>query len=104
MPYRLAPRPLLLTGLLALAATCANAQPAPTSLERKPAVEKKTEVITHEDKGSRIEELRVGGETRRIDVETKSGVPAYQIQPPDAGANTDSKGSVNRSSWRVLKF
>ena len=95
---------MLLAGLIALAASSANAQTDPASPQRKPPVERKTEVITHEDKGSRIEELRVGGETKRIDVETKSGVPGYQIQPQDAGASTDGKGSAGKSSWRVLKF
>lgn len=56
-------------------------------------IEKRTERIRVEDAGSRIDELRVGGETRSITVQPKGGAPVYQIQPV-SGAR----------SWNVLAF
>lgn len=56
-------------------------------------IEKRTERIQVEDAGSRIDELRVGGETRSITVQPKGGAPKYQIQP----------GSGERS-WNILAF
>ncbi len=81
---------------------------APT--ETRPTT--KTERVTHEDGGSRIDELRVGGQTQQIDVTTKSGLPAYQIRPADgaqgpanpAGQRSSLAGSPGRSSWRLLDF
>ncbi|WP_460566154.1 hypothetical protein [Hydrogenophaga aquatica] len=67
-------------------------------------LEQKTERITHEDAGSRIEELRVGGQTRSIDVQTKTAVPGYQVQPIDPSQADDSKGKAGKSSWRLLNF
>lgn len=76
------------------------------------SVEQKTEHITHEDGGSRVDEVRVGGITRQIDVQTKSGLPAYQVQPTTntqgtvtaAGERSGSQGSAGRASWRLLNF
>jgi hypothetical protein len=56
-------------------------------------VEKRTERIHIEDAGSRIDELRVGGETKTIDVQPKGGMPAYQIQP-----------TSGERSWKILGF
>ncbi len=67
-------------------------------------LEQKTERITHEDAGSRIEELRVGGQTRSIDVQTKTAVPGYQVQPIDPSQSDDNKGKAGKSSWRLLNF
>ena len=72
----------------------------------------KLERISHEDAGSRVDEVRVGGQTRQIDVTTKSGMPAYQVAPADnavgpsapAGERSGGTGSAGRSSWRVLSF
>lgn len=95
---------------LALAATCtaltAQAQtPAPTpSREPVKTLEQKTERITHEDAGSRIDEVRVGGETRSIDVQTRTQLPGYQVQPMNAGSGDNAQGNAGKSSWRVLKF
>ena len=52
----------------------------------------KVERITHEDSGSRIDELRYGGQTQSIVVQPKANVPAYEIQP--SGVRV----------WNVLKF
>ena len=56
-------------------------------------IEKRTERILIEDAGSRIDELRVGGETRSITVQPKGGMPSYQVQP----------GSGQRS-WKIAAF
>lgn len=93
----------------ALWASLALAQPGQTgdALEREPVrtLEQRTERIVHQDSGSRIEELRVGGQTRSIDVETNSRVPGYQVQPMDPSHLRDGRGSApGQSSWRILRF
>ena len=87
-------------------ATTVLAQPPAPAAAREPVktLEQKTERITHEDAGSRIEELRVGGQTRSIDVQTNTQVPGYRVQPIDAGQQPDAPGNAGKSSWRVLKF
>jgi hypothetical protein len=66
------------------------------------------ERITHEDALSRVDELRVGGQTRSIEVTPKNGAPAYEIAPAPGGAdlsdNPASQGSTGRSRWRILNF
>jgi len=96
---------LCLTGLT----LAFNAQAEEPATERPSA---KVERITHEDAGSRVDELRVGGQTRQIDVQTKTSVPGYQIHPSDgsqgpaspAGQRSGLAGSTGRSSWRLLNF
>ncbi|MEY5098978.1 MAG: hypothetical protein RJA36_1697 [Pseudomonadota bacterium] len=96
-----AQRPALVLALSALLACSAGAQTAaPAATPPKTAIEQRAEVITHEDAGSRIDELRVGGETRHIDVRTKSALPPYQVQP----INTSTQGNPGRSSWRLMSF
>jgi hypothetical protein len=105
---------LLRAALLALAA-CAGAalaqQPTPPAdpvpLQHAPG--DRIERITHEDALTRIDELRVDGQTQSIQVQPKNGAPAYQIQPRGA-ANTPGEtagrpsGNSGRSSWRLLDF
>ena len=66
--------------------------------------------IRTEDAGTRIDEVRVGGETQSITVQPKTGnnLPAYEVKPTDA-----TKGSLPPSGssdtngarvWNVLKF
>jgi hypothetical protein len=71
------------------------ASPAPVRESGMPGagIEKRTERIQIEDAGSRIDELRVGGETRSITVQPKGGAPRYQIQP-----------TSGERSWNVLAF
>lgn len=88
----------LLAGCLGLcqAQTTAGAtSPAPARESGLPGagIEKRTERILIEDAGSRIDELRVGGETRSITVQPKGGAPRYQIQP-----------ASGERSWNVLSF
>lgn len=87
----------------------ALAQVAPAETPREPASARDNiERITHEDKLTRIDELRVGGQTQSIEVQPKNGAPAYQIQPDNgqtgAGDGGKRTGNAGRSSWRILNF
>lgn len=80
--------------------------------QRTEAPSPRIERLVQEDAGSRVDELRVGGQTQRIDVQTKSGLPAYQVAPPDApkgpaspaDQRSGSNGSSGRSSWSFFQF
>ena len=70
----------------------------------------KIEKIRHEDAGSRIDEVRYGGQTESITVQPKSGLPAYQV---DTGARTRGRPADRREelgasggqrSWNLLNF
>jgi len=56
-------------------------------------IEKRAERLHLEDSGAKIDELRIGGETKTIDVTPKGGMPAYQIQP-----------TTGARSWKILGF
>ena len=72
--------------------------------------EQRTERIQIEDAGSRVDELRVGGQTRSISVQPKtSGLPSYEVQSPDLARNrTGSQSGAETSTaprvWNVMKF
>jgi hypothetical protein len=100
-----------LAGAPALAQTAAPApalQPGtnPSSSRPDPAIQR----IRTEDAGSRIDELRVGGETQSITVQPKADVPAYEVLPTDStkgGGTAPSKAGVGATGsrvWNVLKF
>ena len=82
-------------------------QPEPTQ-SPSPKVER----IVHEDAGSRVQELKVGGQTKQIEVQTKADLPAYQINPADAaqgpanpdGQRTGNAGTAGRATWRLFNF
>ena len=94
---------LILTLSLSCASFCWAQAPAPaqaasdlpkTSTSTAPGeVEKRTERIHIEDTGAKIDELRIGGETKSIDVKPKGDMPAYQVAPI-SGERT----------WKVLGF
>lgn len=79
-----------------------------------PAQASRTEQVIQririEDAGSRIDEVRVGGQTQSITVQPKTGtnIPAYEIKPSDTAngaAPSTSKGDTSGSRvWNVLKF
>lgn len=110
---------LLVAGVLAASTALAqsgatgSASPAgaavtPSTAEPVRTLEQRTERIVHEDAGSRIEELRVGGQTRTISVQTNTDIPGYQVQPLDTG-RTDGglgqrPGNAGRSTWRLFNF
>ncbi len=101
------------TCALPLAAVAQNA-PAPGAAAAPASgpPEARVQRITHQDAGSRIDELRVGGMTRQIDVQTASGLPGYQVQPSAGPASTATpasersghSGNAGRSSWRLVDF
>jgi hypothetical protein len=102
---RLLPAVVFCAALPALAQSPAGqvspAESAPMTGGDKVRVER----ITHEDALSRIDELRVGGQTRSIDVTPKNGAPGYEIQPASgAESTTDAPGNGGRSRWRILSF
>ncbi len=72
--------------------------------------QKATERIRTEDAGSRIDEVRVGGETQSITVQPKTGadVPAYEVRPSDntkgSAPSSASGGTTGSRVWNVLKF
>ena len=88
--------------------TVPSAATSPTASVRggEPAVQR----TVLEDDGSRIEELRVRGQTRSISVKPKVGPRAsYEIivgdglREPPAGGNAD-KGAVGQRVWHVFSF
>ncbi|MCB4364872.1 DUF2782 domain-containing protein [Hydrogenophaga taeniospiralis] len=111
------PTPLIRQSLLALAILAclpAMAQTPPPTTEPAaeapaPAFSERIERITHEDDHSRIDELRVGGQTRHIAVQPKNGAPAYEIVPAQGAADlgegaNKTTGASGRSRWRILNF
>lgn len=105
----------LLWVLCCLASAAALAQkPAPLPRDAAPAAkggaEQKIERIRHEDAGSRIDELRVGGETKEITVQPKGNAPAYEVTPEGSNRNPAStdrdrdRGSEGKSGWKLFKF
>ena len=105
-------------GLLAvacglLAGMAVQAQPAAAPATRDaPVLDRNTqriEHIQHEDAGSRVNELRVGGETRSISVQPKAGVPGYDVRPADAsgtaaGSREAGPGSAGPRVWKLHQF
>ena len=102
----------------ALAQTSAQNPVQPTEQEREQLLNQeqkqegrrnqRVERIRIEDEGSRVDELRIGGQTQSITVQPKVGnLPAYEVQPSDGvrnrprnGAETDTGSRV----WNLKKF
>lgn len=115
LPMRAAPFLLLLS----LAASPVLAQNPPdkavqaapdASEQRAPQGDKnnqRVERIRVEDKGSRVDEVRIGGQTQSITVTPKVGdMPAYEVQPSD-GVRSRSRSSADTTGprvWNMLKF
>lgn len=70
----------------------------------------RTERIQIEDGGSRVDELRIGGQTRSITVQPKTGdMPEYEIQSPDgtrnrSGSRNGSETNTAPRVWNLKKF
>ena len=103
---------LFVAALAALPLAAAVAQtpaPAETATREKQArPDKKIERIRTEDAGTRIDELRVGGETQQITVQPKTGGAAYEVKPPEGARGTAPAATSNDTNgsrvWNVLKF
>ena len=122
---RAAHLPLHLVLLLGLASSTALAQtsgqnnPQAAPSQREPLQDpeqlsgrsnQRTERIQIEDAGSRVDELRVGGQTQSISVQPKAGnMPSYEVQSPDgarsrAGSHNGAETNTAPRVWNVLKF
>jgi hypothetical protein len=84
---------------------------APTSAAPTEPGEPKVEHIVNEDKATRIEELRVRGQTQRIVVKSKIGVKGqYEIVPADSARDVlpadgnGNRGAAGQAVWSVLSF
>jgi hypothetical protein len=78
--------------------------------DASPAAEPRVRQIVIEERGVRIVELRVRGQSQRIVVTPKGGnAPSYEIITADGsrdlgeGANT-SRGAAGKRVWHVLSF
>ena len=98
----------VLASLSVLAVPVLRAQPAPAA-DAGRGGEPNVRLTVIEDGGSRVEELKVRGETRRIVVQPKLGGGRYEIIPADGGRDlatgpTTPRGAVGQRVWRVLQF
>lgn len=93
----------LVAALLLCAGSARAADPAvaaPDAPAEKP--EPVVEVLTIEDEGARIDELRVRGEPQRVTVRTKGPLKSqYEIAVPRRGGNGAVAG---QRVWHVLSF
>ncbi len=88
------------------------AAPAAARVEQAPIAPSRAnqtiERIRTEDAGSRIDELRVGGETQSISVQPKTGGAAYEVNKGEGARGTApaaASGDTNGARvWNVLKF
>ncbi len=100
--------PLSFLALLAAGAAFAQAPGNATREPLEPRQNQKIERIVHEDAGSRIEEVRHAGQTERITVSPKSGLPEYEVQPPSPGRQraVDPRDESNggRRQWNLFRF
>jgi len=112
MPYfRFATTCLLAMALAGAGPSMAQTAPAdsaaPASDER---AEQRIERIQIEDAGSRIDELRVGGETQSIVVSPKGGMPTYDVLPGGPNRNLTRGERGNGASgggtrvWKLFNF
>ena len=96
----------LVIALCCTPGTSVIAQPAGTQLAPEPRVQR----TVIEDEGSRIEELRVRGQTQRITVTPKVGTfKGYEIITPDGARDLSDgvnpvRGAAGKRVWHVLSF
>jgi hypothetical protein len=74
----------------------------------QPPPEPNVQHLVTEDEGVRIEELRVRGQTQRIQVQPRKGA-AYEVIPEGGGRDisagpSSSRGAVGQRVWNVFKF
>ena len=103
---------LLAFGLLASAGAWAQAVAAPGAppVRDETTLDRATQRVDHihvEDAGSRVDEVRAGGETKSITVQPKTAAPAYDVQPADVtrpALPESGPGSAGQRTWKVLSF
>jgi len=103
--------PLAFAALALACAVCPAVQAQEASTPKDPAtgIEPKVQVTVIEDDATRIEELKVRGQTQRITVQPKGGMKAYEILPADQGRDmSDSAGSqrgaAGKRVWHIFTF
>ncbi len=116
--------PLLLLALAGCPAMAQNSgqnapQPAPNagvqlSNQEQPQDERRSQRVQRivvEDAGSRVDELRVGGQTQSITVQPKTGtpLPAYEVKANDGArarpGNLDASDTVTAPRvWNLGRF
>ena len=75
-----------------------------------PRLDRRTQRVEHirtEDAGSRVDEVRAGGETKSITVQPKAAVPAYDVQPAGASPLPDPAagiGAAGPRTWKLFNF
>ena len=103
--------PMATVSLAQTPAAPAAAAPAPEATppaQGRP--DKAGQRIRTEDAGTRIDEVRIGGETQSITVQPKTGVnvPAYEVRPSDSAKSSAPSSSSSDTNgarvWNVLKF
>ncbi|MCK6416958.1 MAG: hypothetical protein L6Q63_15720 [Giesbergeria sp.] len=76
--------------------------------QKSDRLNQRAERIHVEDGGSRIDELRVGGQTQSITVQPKVGtLPEYEVQSADGVRNRPRNGAESTTGarvWNVMKF
>lgn len=105
---------LLLCGVASWPARAqAPASPPPVAESAAPGSarpEKRIERIRVEDAGSRIDEVRYGGETQSITVDTKGALPSYEVVPANgarnrpAGERDAASGTSGQRVWKLVDF
>lgn len=91
----------------ASAASGPAAAPGPDAAGREP-IEPNVQHIVIEGRNTRVEELRVRGQTQSITVKNKDA-PAYEIVIGDGSRDMSSdagaqKGAAGQRVWRLLSF
>ncbi len=107
--FRLRALGLTLAGLMSAQAAWAQALASPPQSAGRPSDpvleagrgNQTIERIRTEDAGSRIDELRVGGQTQSIVVQPKGDMPAYEVRPIDARSSSNQGGT---RVWNFLRF
>ena len=109
-------RAALATLALAAAAGVSAQAPAPAAPAARDGamvtredvqLDRRTQRVEHirtEDAGSRVDEVRTGGETKSITVQPKANVPAYSVQPANPtnmGQGEAGPGAPGRRVWKV---
>ena len=88
------------------ATVSASGNPAQENSATPSRQNQRIERIREEDAGSRVDELRVGGQTQSINVQPKAGnMPAYEVKPGNAGKDginqNGSDGTNGRRVWNL---
>ena len=102
----------LALGAAAMPGAWAQAASAPAApVEREATqLDRRTQRVDHirvEDSGSRVDEVRAGGETQSITVQPKAPVPSYDVRPADTTGTPSPEagpGAAGQRTWKILNF